>query len=340
MARNFNVQQAEREKVYPKIGIFSPAGGGKTYTSLRLASGMVEETKRLLNKKCEIWLANNEGSRGKYYANEFKYKIIELKAPHEPELYYDLIDYAESYSSENDCYVILLIDSLSKEWGGEGGCIEIANRMGGQFQNAWKNVSPRHRRLMDKLVDSNLTIIATMRGEDQYEVEEDNNGKKKIVKLGVGAKQGKDFEYEFTCTFSLDQKTNCAESFKDNTHLFENKAPMKLTEQDGANLIKWANTSQKEPDKSTVNPTEPTPPEEEDPTIKAKTMIGELAANLTASGVDRKTVSNTIKDFVEKDTGKRAENYNKMTGIANLRALYKALTKLKPVETESENTDE
>ena len=206
---------------------------------------MIEELEKITGEKKEIWLANNEGSRGKYYANEFNYNIIELDAPHEPELYYDLIKYAEQ---SPQCGV-LIIDSLSKEWAGEGGCLDIANTIKGSFQNAWKNVSPRHRKVMDLLVDSNLTIIATMRGEDQYTMETDEKGKNKVVKLGIGAKQGKDFEYEFTCTFSLEQKTNYAESFKDNTHLFENKPSLKLTEQDGINLIKWANESDVEPTK-------------------------------------------------------------------------------------------
>ncbi|MFA5300950.1 MAG: AAA family ATPase [Lutibacter sp.] len=322
MARQFNVEQAQRIKVYPKIGIFSPSGGGKTFTSLRLATGMKQEVETNLKRKCEIWLANNEGSRGKYYANEFNYKITELEPPHEPEMYYDLIAYAEEYSKEKNVYVILIIDSLSKEWAGTGGCLDIVTKIGGTFQTGWKNVSPRHRRLMDLLVDSNLTIIATMRGEDQYLVETDANGKTHPVKLGVGAKQGKDFEYEFTCTFSLDQKTNCAESFKDNTHLFENKPTMKLTEQDGINLIKWANTSDIEPvKKPKVEETE------DDPLINAKAKIKGLVDSLKDTGIDRNLISEAIKKHnIIND--KPVENFNKVTDIKVARAIYKELETL------------
>jgi hypothetical protein len=307
MARKFEVEQAKRIKIYPKVGIFSPSGGGKTYTALRLASGMIEQMEKLTGKKCEIWLANNEGSRGKYYANEFNYKIIELAPPHEPELYYDLIDYAEN---DENCGV-LIIDSLSKEWAGAGGCVDIANNMGGAFQNAWKNVSPRHRRLMDKLVDSNLTIIATMRGEDQYTVETDEKGKNKVVKLGMGAKQGKDFEYEFSCTFSLDQKTNCAESFKDNTHLFEHKPNMKLTEQDGINLMIWANESDIEPEK-TVNV--------EDNLKTTITEINTLATTLA------KTNRDGVMEAIKKHHS--SANYNTIKDIEVAKLVLEELKKL------------
>lgn len=325
MGRKFKVEQAVRTKVYPKIGIFSPSGGGKTYTALRLATGMIEEMERMSDKKYEIWLANNEGSRGKYYANEFNYKIVELEPPHEPELYYDLINYAEN---SEECGV-LIIDSLSKEWAGQGGCLDIANNMGSTFQNAWKNVSPRHRRLMDKLVDSHLNIIATMRGEDQYVMETDEKGKNKPVKIGIGAKQGKDFEYEFTCTFSLDQKTNCAESFKDNTHLFENKPPMKLTEEDGINLIKWANTSQIEPEKKEFKPIKPT---EEERLANGIKMIEELVNKLKENGIEETIISNTIKDNFISSKGKPSNNFNAIKDVEIATKVYKALKKLEKAE--------
>jgi hypothetical protein len=87
-----------------------------------------------------------------------------------------------------------------------------------------------------------MHVIATMRGKDQYEMEKDGNGKTTVKKLGVGAKQRDGFEYEFTCTFLLDQKTNMAEAQKDNTHLFENEGAVLLSESHGRRLMQWANS--------------------------------------------------------------------------------------------------
>lgn len=85
-----------------------------------------------------------------------------------------------------------------------------------------------------------------MRGKDQYEIEKDQSGKTSVKKLGVGAKQRDGFEYEFTCTFLIDQKTSMSEAQKDNTHLFENEGTVLLSETHGKKLIQWANSGEAE----------------------------------------------------------------------------------------------
>ena len=72
----------------------------------------------------------------------------------------------------------------------------------------------------------------------------DDKGKTTVQKLGVGAKQRDGFEYEFSCTFLLDQKTNTAEVQKDNTHLFDHEGAKLLTEGDGVKIMQWANSGE------------------------------------------------------------------------------------------------
>ena len=76
-------------------------------------------------------------------------------------------------------------------------------------------------------------------------VKDEKTGKSAVQKLGVGAKQRDGFEYEFTCTFLIDQKTNAAETQKDNTHIFEGQGSTILTEKHGEEIIKWANSGEK-----------------------------------------------------------------------------------------------
>ena len=232
----FQVKKAVREQIYVKIALMAPSGGGKTYTSLRLATGMAEEIKKETGKEARILLANTEAKRGYYYANEFNYDIVDIEAPHNPEKYVELIDFAVQ-----EGYGILIIDSSSHEWEGKGGCLDLHQQAGGQYQN-WKSITPRHQRFINAIADSPIHVIATMRGKDQYEMVKDDRGKATVQKLGVGAKQRDGFEYEFTCTFLLDQKTNAAEVEKDNTHIFENLGPKVLDEKDGVKIIKWANS--------------------------------------------------------------------------------------------------
>lgn len=234
----FQVKKAKREKIYVKLALMAPSGGGKTYGSLRLASGMADEIKKETGKDAKILLANTEQKRGYYYANEFDYDIVDIEPPHNPEKYVELIDFAVS-----EGYDILIIDSSSHEWEGKGGCLELQQQAGGTYQ-AWIKITPRHNRFIDAIADSPIHIIATMRGKDQYEVNKDDRGKTSVQKLGVGAKQRDGFEYEFTCTFLIDQKTNCAEVQKDNTHIFEGEGATLLTENHGRKIIQWANSGE------------------------------------------------------------------------------------------------
>lgn len=235
----FEIKKATRELIWVKVALMSPSGGGKTYSSLRLATGMLQQLTKINQvRNGKILLANTEASRGRYYANEFVYDIVDIGAPHNPENYVELID----YSVQQD-YPILILDSTSHEWEGRGGCLELHQQSGGTYQ-AWGKVTPRHDKFIVSIADSQIHTIATMRGKDQYEMQKEESGKINVKKLGVGAKQREGFEYEFTVTFLIDQKTNMATVQKDNTHLFENEGDVKLTEKHGTQLIQWANSGE------------------------------------------------------------------------------------------------
>jgi len=230
------IKQAVRELVFVKLALMGASGSGKTYSALRLATGMATQLESVLGRPIKIIMANNEKSRGVYYANEFKYDITQVEPPHEPEKYAKLISDVVDLG-----YDILILDSTSHEWEGRGGCLELQQLAGGTYQ-AWSKVTPRHDKFLTAIADSPIHIIATMRGKDQYEMEKSDTGKVTVTKLGVGAKQRDGFEYEFTTTFLLDQKDNHATSQKDNTHLFEKEGRILLSEEDGIKIVKWANS--------------------------------------------------------------------------------------------------
>lgn len=234
MGFNFQIQDAVREKIYPKIALMGASGSGKTYSALRLATGMKQELEERTKEPWIIVMANTEGSRGRYYANEFQYKIVDITEPHEPEKYVSLIEYVENLGN-----AILIIDSSSHEWEGKGGCLDLHRQAGGRYQD-WGKVTPRHDKFINKIADSRLFLITTMRGKDQYVMIQEDNKKTKVEKVGLGAKQRDGFEYEFTCTFMLDQKTNMAEPFKDNTHLFDKEGMLILEEKHGKQIVQWA----------------------------------------------------------------------------------------------------
>ena len=234
----FQIKHAKREQIYPKIALIAPSGGGKTFSGFRLATGMAEEIKNQTGKDAKILMANTEGKRGYYYANEFDYDIVDIDPPHNPEKYVELIEFAVEQG-----YDILIIDSASHEWEGKGGCLELHQQAGGTYQS-WGRVTPRHNKFINAIADSPITIIATMRGKDQYEMNKDEKGKATVQKLGVGAKQREGFEYDFTVTFLIDQKTNTATVQKDNTHIFDQEGPTILSEAHGRKIMQWANSGE------------------------------------------------------------------------------------------------
>ena len=283
----FQVKKATREKIYPKIALMAPSGGGKTYGALRLATGMAEEIKNQTGKTARILFGNTEAKRGYYYANEFDYDIVDIDAPHNPEKYVELIEFAVS-----EGYDILIIDSSSHEWEGKGGCLELQQQAGGTYQ-AWSRVTPRHNKFINAIADSQISIIATMRGKDQYETTKDEkSGKMTVQKLGVGAKQRDGFEYEFTCTFLIDQKTNTAEVQKDNTHIFEGQGPTLLSEAHGKKIMQWANSGE---GYTPVVRKEDTPIVTDDELKAVKTQIVEKCKAL--GGTSNSELMTTLKEY-------------------------------------------
>ena len=230
----FKVKKAQRENVFVKIALMGASGSGKTYGALRLASGMAEELEKTLGRKARILCGNTERSRGVYYADQFDYDIVDLEKPFNPEKYIEFIEFAVE-----EGYDILILDSTSPEWEGEGGCLELHTLAGGKYQD-WAQISPRHEKFLKAIEGSSIHIIATMRGKDQYDLEKDDKGKLTVKKLGVGAKQREGFEYEFTTTFLIDQKTHIAEAQKDNTGIFDSQVGTVLDEGYGRRIIKWA----------------------------------------------------------------------------------------------------
>ena len=62
---------------------------------------------------------------------------------------------------------------------------------------AWGVVTPRHRALVDAMLQANLDVIATMRTKTEYRLEPDARGKLVPRRLGTRPVQREGMEYEF-----------------------------------------------------------------------------------------------------------------------------------------------
>jgi hypothetical protein len=307
-------EKAIRTNEYVKFAMMGPSGSGKTYSSLVLASGMADAISKMKGRKAKILLADTEKGRGKYYADEFNFSYTRFDPPYNPENFVELINFAVAQK-----YDILIIDSSSHEWEGQGGCLELQQQAGGTF-GAWKKITPRHLAFIEAITESPIHSIATMRGKDQYEQEKDEKGKITVTKLGAGVRQRDGFEYEFTCTMMLDQKMHTCDVKKDTTHIFDNRTAFIITRKDGEDLIKWANSGYGAPENN-FDPNKDTSVPAKEPDLKEiKEEIIKLCVE--KGGTANQELMNTLKSFVP------SGNPNAIKSIDTAKKLVETLRKM------------
>lgn len=219
----FQIKRAVRQKTKLKIGVFGTSGSGKTYSALKLARGLTTWDK--------IAVIDTENGSADLYAHLGEYNTLTLTAPFSPERYIEAIQTCEKAGIE-----VIVIDSVSHEWDGTGGCLEIVDQLGGQFQH-WKKVTPRHNKFIQAILQSPAHVIVTARKKQDYAMETEN-GKAKVRKVGLKEVTREGFEYELTLAFDL-SINHLATASKDRTGLFMDKPEFVITEQTGEILMDW-----------------------------------------------------------------------------------------------------
>jgi hypothetical protein len=198
--RQLTVTDARREAAKAKIALSGGPGFGKTWTALRIA--------RVLSPDGTVMVIDTEHESAKLYAPPFAFKHAPWAPPYEvPELV-QAIDYYARYVD------VLIIDSLSHFWQGEGGVLDVA---AGKF-TGWKTARPIQRQLTEAIVRADCHLIGCMRSKVEYAQEQGRDGKQVVTRLGVAEVQDDTMPYEFTVAADLDAqhrlaitKTRCVE---------------------------------------------------------------------------------------------------------------------------------
>lgn len=219
-------QKSHRRKAKLRLALCGPSGSGKTYSALKIALGMGGR----------IALVDTENGSGHLYSNICDYDVAEIAPPFSIDKYIGVIKAAEQAG-----YDVLIIDSLSHAWAGQGGLLEEVDKRKGSSKNsfgAWRDITPMHNQLIDTIIQSKMHIIVTMRAKTAYEIEKDEKGKATPVKKGMAPIQRDGLEYEFTVVLDLDNEKHIAQSGKDRTGLFDGKyfVPDEST---GTLLMQW-----------------------------------------------------------------------------------------------------
>jgi hypothetical protein len=209
------IQKAVKEQIDLRAAITGPTGGGKTYTALRLAFALANQ-----HGKGKVLVIDTERKSARKYAGEkpdgflWEFDVLELP-DFSPSTYTEAIKLGSKAE-----YEVVVVDSLSHAWEGEGGILELQQKYGGRYQD-WAKVNPLHFGLIDTILNAPTHMIVTMRSKMDYAMEtvEDTKGNKhtEVKKVGMAPIQRAGVQYEFDFILDMDNnnvgrvdKTRCS----------------------------------------------------------------------------------------------------------------------------------
>lgn len=215
-------QVAVKEKLKARVAIDGPTGSGKTWTALQWAmilAGIDPETGALLNP---VGLIDTENRSAAYYAPTpgvepkrlhpwdppYTFFHLPKRPPYDPMELAQMIEVAHAELGDDG---VLVVDSLTHYWNGEGGTLDAvdkaAAKFGGNSYAGWKEGTPLQRHLLDTIIHAPFHVICTMRSKMDYlQVETEKGGRTRTEyrKVGMAPEQRSGVEYEFTIVADMD----------------------------------------------------------------------------------------------------------------------------------------
>src|SRR3990167_6389640 len=296
----FLFKHATRENVGLLIGLIGASGSGKTYTAMRLASGICGD-----KPFCVI---DTEAGRAKHYADLFNFDHGDLKPPFRPDAYAEAIMAADKAG-----YPVIVVDSCSHEWAGDGGILDWADdeldRMAGDDYGkrervkmaSWIKPKMAHKAMIQKLLQVRAHLILCFRAEEKVEMVKNAQGKMEIVpkKSAIGLDGWmpvceKNMPYELTASFLLmaakpgiPHPIKLQEQHRD---LFPLDKP--ISEESGKRLAAWAaggtpKAAQQNPEQATAGA--------ETPSEKSSAVAAPYISDNEAFALDARCEENGIK---------------------------------------------
>jgi hypothetical protein len=251
--RVFHAEPAVRKSVPLLVGIMSPSGGGKTFSALRLATGM----QRVYGGA--IYGMDTENYRMLHYADQFKFHHVPFKPP------FGSLDYLEAMKWCNQQGAgVTIIDSATHEHVGEGGYLETAEavvtRMAGDDWKkreackmlGWATAGPLRQKAIEGMKQLSGAFIFCFRAKEKTKPIKRADGKTDIVDMGFMPISGDEWLYEMTVNCLLEPRSDGVPTWRSDyvgerlmmklphqfKHIFAERAP--LSEEIGEQLARWA----------------------------------------------------------------------------------------------------
>lgn len=203
------IHPVERKHLKLVIGLAGTSGAGKTRSALELAHGLTDYHPE------KIGMLDTENRRGSIYSSVFgdkKFLIGDLMPPFSPERYIlSMREFAE-HGVE-----VLIVDTPSHEWEGEGGCEEIANSalQRGKKVADWIGAKRWHKRFMNTALYLPMHVIFCIRAREKADFKQGPTP----VSLGIQPIVEKNFMFEMTISFMLENNGKSRINLKPNDQL-------------------------------------------------------------------------------------------------------------------------
>ena len=220
------LRQSERRKAKIKMALQGSAGSGKTYSSLLLAHGLTN------GDFSKVAIIDTENGSADLYAHLGNYNVLTLTPPFTPDNYIKAIDVCEKAGIE-----VIILDSISHCW---DYLLDYHSSLAGNSFTNWAKIKPLEKSFMDKILQCDAHIIATMRTKQDYVLNQ-KDGKFIPEKVGLKAVQRDGIDFEFTLVFDIDIK-HFAVSSKDRTGLFMGKPEFTINPSTGRKILEWCNS--------------------------------------------------------------------------------------------------
>ena len=299
-------------------------------SSLLLAYGLVHAAHPDWSDE-QVWgsivLADSENGSGSLYVGTQvgptrigEYNVIDLAPPFTAQLYMDAIHMAENHNME-----VIIVDSLSHVWQGEGGLLDEQGKIAARTNNSytsWRTISPQYNQLVDTILQSKCHVITDVRAKMDYQQIKGDNGKTKVQAIGMGMVLRDGYEYETTVNFMLDAD-HVANATKDRTGLFDGQFFV-ITPETGARLYQWLSEGVVPPVNPVPQPTPavPTPPAQPSPDLANAINVVDQLIKQKVNDENRMVIAGMCEDILG------TMNYYEATDIDKLRTLYEQVSKM------------
>lgn len=191
---NLNFAPAVRSEAKARVALLGPTGAGKTLTAL--------EWSTILANGGKVAVIDTENASASLYADKYGFDTAPWWPP------YDATKLAAAIGDAARAYDVLVLDSLTHFWRGDGGVLDIVDREAaknrGNSYAGWKVGTPVWRGLLDALIFAPCHVVVTMRSKMEYQLTQNGDGRSKVEKVGMAPIARDDVEYEFTVVGEMD----------------------------------------------------------------------------------------------------------------------------------------